>query len=178
MNFGSSPLELLATAAMLKGLCYLDEFTYSARFDNTTNTGLAANGTTDVQIFINSDSDFIAQQYNLAAWSTAGTLVNAPDLTLTIIRSGSGREIFQQAQPVINICGNYADGDRNYPGILPISSLYQGNGNVTVRLANRTATNFNTGTARIDFSMRGFKVFYQTNAEGQTGNRQDIFHAL
>ena len=33
MQYGSSPLELLASQAMLRSLAYLDEFTYSARFD-------------------------------------------------------------------------------------------------------------------------------------------------
>jgi hypothetical protein len=35
-----------------------------------------------------------------------------------------------------------------------------------------------TAANRVDFSMRGFKVFYQTNAQGVTGNRQMIFGAL
>jgi hypothetical protein len=178
MQFGTSPLEILASAAMLKGLAYLDEFTYGARFDNVIGTGLPANGQAQVGIPINSDSDFIAIQYNLEAWSAAGTIVNAPDLLLLLTRSGAGRNVMDNPVPVINFCGNYAFTDRNYPGFLPISSLHQGNGLLTVQLTNRTATNFNTGTARIDFTMRGFKVFYQTNAQGQTGNRQDIFHAL
>ena len=178
MQFGTSPLEILASAAMLKGLAYLDEFTLGARFDNVIGTGLPANGQAQVGIPINSDSDFIAIQYNLEAWSAAGTIVNAPDLLLLLTRSGAGRNVMDNPVPVINFCGNYAFTDRNYPGFLPISSLHQGNGLLTVQLTNRTATNFNTGTARIDFTMRGFKVFYQTNAQGQTGNRQDIFHAL
>ena len=178
MQFGTSPLEIMASAAMLKGLVYLDEFTYGARFDPTVNTGLAANGQTTVAININSDSDFIAVQYNLEAWSAAGTIVNQPDLLILLTRSGAGRNVMDSALPVINFCGNYAFTDRNYPGFLPISSLHQGNGQLQVQLTNRTATNFNTGTARIDFTMRGFKVFYQTNNLGQTGNRQDIFHAL
>ena len=178
MQFGTSPLEILASAAMLKGLAYLDEFTYGARFDNVIGTGLPANGQAQVGIPINSDSDFIAIQYNLEAWSAAGTIVNAPDLLILLTRSGAGRNVMDNPVPVINFCGNYAFTDRNYPGFLPISSLHQGNGLLTVQLTNRTATNFNTGTARIDFTMRGFKCFYQTNAQGQTGNRQDIFHAL
>jgi len=174
MQYGSSPLELLASAAMLKGLAYLDEFTYSAAYITGTPTSLLAATTVDVQIQINSDSDFVAQEYNLTGWSAVGTIVNQPDILITIIRSGSGREIFSQFQHVLNICGNYAFTDRNYPGKMPISSLFQGNLTVTVRLQNRSAVNFN----RVDFAMRGFKVFYQTNANGQTGNRQDIFHAL
>jgi len=174
MQYGSSPLELLASAAMLKGLAYLDEFTYSAAYLTGTPTSLLSGATVDVQLQINSDSDFVAQEYNLTAWSAVGTLTPLPDILITIIRSGSGREIFNQFQHVANICGNYFATDRNYPGKMPISSLYQGNLTVTVRLQNRSAVNFN----RVDFCMRGFKVFYQTNATGQTGNRQDIFHAL
>jgi len=157
---------------------YLDEFTYSVSWIAGSATGLGANAVQAVQLQINSDSDFICQEYNLAAWSTAGTQVGNPDFLLLITRSGAGRDIFNAAQPVVNICGNYAIASANYPGKAPISSLYQGNGNVTFTLTNRTATNFNAGTARIDLSMRGFKVFYQTNSQGQTGNRQDIFHAL
>lgn len=178
MQYGTSPLEIMAAAAMLKGLAYLDEFAYSVSWIAGSPTGLGANATQPIQLQINSDSDFIAQQYNLTAWSAAGTLTVNPDFLLLITRAGAGRDIFNGAQPVANICGNFFDTDRNYPGLLPISSLYQGNGTVTITLTNRTATNFNTGTARVDLTLRGFKVFYQTNAQGQTGNRQDIFHAL
>ena len=163
MQYGSSPLELLASQAMLRSLVYLDEFTYSARFDPQVNTGLPANGTQQVTIQINSDSDFIAQQYQFSAWSSAGVLVNQPDILILLTRSGSGRNIMYNPQEAINFTGNYAFTDRNYPGMMPISSLYQGNGSVQVQLTNRTATNFNTGTARIYFVMRGFKVFYQTS---------------
>ena len=174
IGFGTSPLEIMASAAMLKGLAYLDEFAYSAAFITGTPTALAASGTTSVQININSDSDFVAQEYNLMAWSALDTPINSPDYLITIVRSGSGREIFSQLQPVSNVCGNYRSVSANFPGKNPISALYQGNLIVTVTLQNRTVTAAN----RVDFTMRGFKVFYQTNAQGQTGNRQDIFHAL
>ena len=172
-SFGTSPLELMACDAMLQGLVYLDEFAYSASFQTGTATALAANGTTDVQIAINSDSDFICLEMNLISWSGAGTIIAAPDYLLTIIRSGSGREIFNQPQPVLNIAGNYSSSN-SFPGRMPVSSLYQSNQTITVRLQNRTGTASN----RADFTMRGFKVFYQTNAQGMTGDRQSIFHAL
>ncbi len=152
LGFGSSPLELMARDAMLMGLVYLDEFTYSAAFITGTGTALAANGTTRAQIQINSDSDYL----------------------ITLTRSGSGRELMNQSQPVANFCGNYFNAAANNPGRMPITSLYQGNGTLTVTLENRTATASN----RADFTMRGFKVFYQTNGRGQTGNRAEIFHAL
>lgn len=174
LGFGSSPLELMARDAMLMGLVYLDEFTYSAAFITGTGTALAANGTTRAQIQINSDSDFIACQYNLTSWSAAGTIIASPDYLITLTRSGSGRELMNQSQQVSNFCGNYFNAAANSPGRLPITSLYQGNGTLTVTLENRTATASN----RADFTMRGFKVFYQTNGRGQTGNRAEIFHAL
>lgn len=174
MGFGTSPLERLASEAMVQGLVYLDEFAYSAAYLTGTATALAASGTTDVQIQINSDSDFIACEYNLVAWTALDTILVSPDYLITLIRSGSGRELMNQAQSVSNFCGNYRSASANFPGRLPISSLYQGNGSVTVRLQNRTVTAAN----RVDFNMRGFKVFYQTNAEGVTGNRQMIFGAL
>lgn len=174
IGFGTSPLEVMASAAMLKGLCYLDEFVYSASWITGTNTALGASATVDVQVFINSDSDFIAQEYNLVAWTALDTILVSPDYLISIVRSGSGRELMNQQQHVGNFAGNYRSASANFPGKNPISSLYQGNLNVTIRLTNRTVTAAN----RVDFAMRGFKVFYQTNAQGQTGNRQDIFHAL
>lgn len=174
IGFGTSPLEIMACEAMLKGLVYLDEFTYSAAFITGTGTALGANGTARAQIQINSDSDFIACQYNLTSWSAAGTIIASPDYLLTITRSGSGRELMNQPQMVANMCGNFFQAAGNNPGRNPITSLYQGNGTVTITLENRSATASN----RADFTMRGFKVFYQTNAHGATGNRADIFHAL
>jgi hypothetical protein len=173
-SFGASPLESLAREAMLQGLVYMDEFTYSAAWITGTTTALGASATVDVQVQINSDSDFIAQQYNLTAWTALDTILVSPDYLITLIRSGSGRELMNQAQHVANFAGNYRSASSNFPGDMPISSLYQGNGSVTVRLQNRTVTAAN----RVDFALRGFKVFYQTNAQGQTGNRQMIFGAL
>jgi len=174
IGFGTSPLEVMASAAMLKGLVYLDEFTYSAVWLAGTPTALGANATVDVQIQINSDSDFIAQEYNLVAYTAVDTIYVSPDFLISIIRSGSGRELMNQQQHVGNLCGNYRSASANFPGKNPISSLYQGNLTTTIRLTNRTGNAIN----RVDFAMRGFKTFYQTNALGQAGNRQDIFHSL
>lgn len=173
-SFGTSPLELMAVDAMLRGLVYLDEFTYSAAFITGTGSALAANGTTTVNIQINSDSDFIAQEYNLIAWTAAGTILTTPDYLITITRSGSGREIMNQSQPVGNMAGNYFATSSSMAGRMPMASLYQGNGTVAIKLENRTAVAAN----RVDCTLRGFKVFYQTNAAGETGTRSGIFHAL
>jgi hypothetical protein len=173
-GFGTSPLEIMASAAMLKGLVYLDEFSYSASWVAGTATALGASATQAVQILINSDSDFIVAEYNLVAFTALDTIIASPDYLITITRSGSGREVMSGPQHVGNFCGNYRSASASFPGRKPIPALYQGNLIVTVTLQNRTVTAAN----RVDFEMKGFKVFYQTNAQGQTGNRQDIFHAL
>jgi hypothetical protein len=174
IGFGTSPLEIMASAAMLKGLCYLDEFTYSVSWIAGTTTALGVSATVPIQLFINSDSDFICQEYNLVAFTALDTIIVSPDYLISIVRSGSGRELMNQQQHVGNLCGNYRSASASAPGRNPISSLYQGNLNVTITLANRTVTAANF----VSLALRGFKVFYQTNAQGQTGNRQDIFHAL
>ena len=137
VGFGTSPLEVLASAAMLKGLVYLDEFTYSASFITGTATALGNGGDVTVQIQINSDSDFVSQEYDLTAWTAVDTIYVSPDLLITLTRSGAGRDLMNQAQPVSNFCGNYRSASANFPGKNPISSLYQGNGTVAVRLQNR-----------------------------------------
>ncbi len=176
-GFGTSPLELMACDAMLKGIVYLDEFIYSASWIAGTATALGSLATIQVQIQINGDSDFVAQEMNLTAIDTAqgggvGDCVDCPDLLLTVTRAGSGREIMNQAQHVINICGNYFTA--HYPAHKPMPGLYAANNIISVTLQNRTTTAFN----RVDLALPGFKVFYITNAQGQTGDRRSVFHAL
>jgi hypothetical protein len=184
-GYGSSPLELMACQAMLQGLVYLDEFTYSTFWQAGTSSALLPNGDNTQRIQINSDSDFIAQQYNLVSSGTSLDMVGGlSDFMITITRAGSGRDIMNNPQRVLNFCGNYWNGGNvgdgtfsslaNFPGYLPITSLYQGNSTVSIRLQNPTTF----APARVDFAMKGFKVFYQTSRSGVTGNRQDIFHAL
>ena len=185
-GYGSSPLELLACSAMLSGLVYLDEFTYSCSWVAGTSSALTPSGDVTQNIQINSDSDFIAQTYNLvASGNTVGTIAGLPDLMIQITRAGSGRNIMDQPQRTLNFLGNFWSGgnnadpvfssNANHPGWLSISSLYQGNSTVSIRLQNPSTT---FAPLRVDFAMKGFKCFYQTNANGQTGNRQQIFHAL
>lgn len=187
-GYGTSPLELLACQAMVEGLVYLDEFTYSTSWQAGTPTALGPAGDVTTTIQINSDSDFIAQEYNLFTnGATANDIGGLADFLITITRAGSGRNIMNQAQKTMNLCGNYLGFSpqganppnvvlgANNPGRLPITSLYQGNSTVSIRLQNQSTT---FAPWRVDFAMRGFKVFYQTARNGRTGNRQDIFHAL
>jgi hypothetical protein len=168
---------------MIQGLVYLDEFTYSTFWQAGTSSALQVGGDNTQRIQINSDSDFIAQSYNMFVTGGQGgdDIVGLDSYLITITRAGSGRDIMNNPQSVFNLVGNYFDGNQsvianavNFPGYLPITSLYQGNSTVSIRLQNPTSR----APFRVEFAMRGFKVFYQTSRDGRTGNRQDIFHAL
>lgn len=172
ISFGASPLEVLAREAMIQGLVYCDEFTYSISFAQNTPLALGANADVTGSFNINSDSDFICQQYNAMAFA-GGQVVNCPNIRITITRSGSGRLIMSNPIHLCNMFGSYCM-TNSIVGTMPISSLYQGNMSVQIRLQNLSSTAFDF----VDLSWRGFKVFYQTNQSGATGNRQDIFHAL
>lgn len=171
-GFGVSPLELMACEAMLTGVAFLDEFVYSAAWIAGTSTELPPLGTLDVQVQINSDSDFIFQESNLVSFFESDILDN-PNYLLTIIRAGSGREVMNQAQHVLNITGSHQSLGR-VPGRKPMPGFIQANSTITCRLQNLTSD----VPERVDLSLIGFKVYYVRNAKGETGNRQTIFHAL
>lgn len=164
MGFGSSPLELMATNAMLLGQIYCEMFTYSAVWLTGTGSALGANGTTDVQIQINSDSDFVVQEMEFLSWSAAGTIIALPDYLLSLTVAGSGRQLQNQAQAVRLLAGSYATSDN--PCKLPFPRILQMNNTLTCTLVNRTGTAAN----RAELALRGFKVFYTG------GSRQNIFH--
>jgi hypothetical protein len=164
--YGSSPLELMAADAMLRGEVFLEYFTYSAAWITGTATALGANGTTEVQIPINADSDFLIQQMNLTAETAAGTFLATPDYLLLIVIAGSGRQIMNQAQHVANITGSFQNG--SFPGRNPMPKLVQASNTISCTLTNRTAVAAN----RVDLALTGFKIFYSG------GNRQQIFHVL
>lgn len=172
-GFGVSPLELMACEAMLKGVAFLDEFVYSGAWILGTATELKALQTVDVQIQINSDSDFIFQECDLISFFDSDILDN-PNYLLTIIRAGSGREVMNQAQHVLNITGSHQSLGR-VPGRKPTPGFIQANSSLTLRLQNLTSD----VPDRVDIALIGFKVFYITNPQtGEVGNRQAIFHAL
>lgn len=166
LGYGTSPLELMASDAMLRGEIFLESFTYSAAYVTGTATALAANGTTEVQIQISGDSDFIIQEVNIVAETAAGTFLAVPDYLILVVIAGAGRQIMNQAQHVANFCGSY--NSNQFPCRLPMPKLVQASNTVSVTLTNRTGTAAN----RADVMFRGSKVFYTG------GNRQQIFHVL
>lgn len=164
--YGTSPLEILASDAMLRGEVFLEHFTYSAAWVTGTATALGATSSVEVQIPINSDSDFLIQELNLTAETAAGTFLATADYLLTITIAGAGRQIMNQAQHVANITGSYQNGQ--VPGRLAMPKLVQGSNTISCNLTNRTAVAAN----RVDLALRGLKVFYTG------GDRQRIFHVL
>lgn len=156
-NYGTSPLEILAADAMLKGLVYLDQFTYSAAWVVNTPTALTASGTIPVNIQIDGDSDFVMQAVNIAAYTNASPplVISAPNYLLTIQRAGSGRVIMNQPQHVTNLAGNYWN--NSFPGSWPMPGLLAKSTTATVTLQNLSTA----APGRVDLSLIGFKVFYK-----------------
>jgi hypothetical protein len=164
--YGSSPLELLAADAMLRGTINCNSFTYNADFLTGTASALGANGTVNVPIQITSEADFVCQQLMVTAWgAAAGTLLQDPDFTLNIAIS-SGRPWFNAPVIVRNIAGSYAAAEN--PDTLPFPRLIPLNSTLTVTLVNRTATAANF----VQVLLIGFNVYYQTETRAQ------VFHTL
>lgn len=167
LGFGTSPLELMASDAMLRGEVFCEHFTYSAAWVTGTATALGASATgVEVQVQINADSDFLIQEMNLTAETAVGVFLATPDYLLTIVIAGAGRQIMNQAQHVANITGSFQNGQ--VMGRLPMPKLVQASNTISCSLTNRTAVAAN----RVDLALRGFKIFYSG------GNRQQIFHVL
>ncbi len=171
-GFGVSPLEIMASDAYLRGLCWCDEFMYSAIFSGTT--ALAASVNMSVQILINGDSDFIVQERDLVAFSADHAIAPDPNIEVTLVRGGSGREVMNQPQHVLNTFGSFASNKQ--PGRMPFSAFLGRAQILTVKLNNLSTVAFE----RIDVTFKGFKVFYlqSTDKNGNivTGNSQNIFH--
>lgn len=164
-NFGTSPIELLAADAMLRGLVFLDQFTYVASWSTATNNQLTGTANIPVSIQIDGDSDFIMQMVNLTAFSTNATTVNtSPNFLLTITRSGSGRNIMSQPVQVQNLCGNYWN--NSYPGAWPCPGLLAAKNTTVVTLQNLSGVS----QTRVDVALVGFKVFYKGVA-----SRDEVF---
>lgn len=166
IGFGSSPLELLATDAMLRGKVFCQNFTYSGAWLTGTGTALAALGSTDVQINISNDADFVCQEVNFVTFSAADTIVDDPDMTTLWTLAGSGRNLMNQAQHVLNVTGAFElnrpfPGRLSYPFMLPMKST------LTVNVTDLS----NVATDHAHMAFRGFKVFYQRGA-----NRQEVFN--
>lgn len=169
MQYGSSPIELMASQAMLNGEIFCTDFTYTSTWITATATALAANGTTESDLQINADADFIVQEMNLNAWSAAATPIVSPDYLLTIVMAGSGRQIMNQGVSVVNYCGGYPTAAGVQPALfLGMPLLFTANTTIASTLVNRSAVAAN----RVELMFRGFKVYYTG------GTRSSVFHVM
>lgn len=169
--YGTSPIELLATQAMLDGIIYCQNYVYSAQWLTGTTTALGAAATVDALTQINGDSDFIIQQINLVAWEAVDTAIVDPDYLLQISIGGSARQLFDRPISVNAVIGNYLTD--KIPATLPFPYLVEMNNNMLANLTNRTGTAAN----RVDLAYIGFRVFYQGDVPAST-LRRDIFKKL
>jgi len=165
-GYGTSPLELMAADAMLRGKINCQRFTYSARFITGTTTALGASATTSVDTQINGDSDFLMLSMNLVAFTALDTIIANPDYLLLLTASGAGRNLMDAAQHVCNITG--ANQANRIPDRMCFPILLGAKNTLTSQLTNRTVTAANL----VHIAFDGMKIFY-TGA-----NRQDVFHAL
>lgn len=168
--YGTSPLEIMACDAMLKGLIYCYGFTYSALWFGAT--ALGANGTVNQVTQISADSDFVIQRMNLLSYTAADTPEVNPDFTLNLTIAGTGTNLMDSPQHVNNIVGNFFD--NRVPNDLPMPILIPANNNLTAQLVNRSAQAQNF----TQISYIGFRVKYLADQNGSPTTRQQVFHCL
>ena len=168
--YGTSPLEIMACDAMLKGLIYCYGFTYSALWFGAT--ALGANAQVNQVTQISSDSDFVIQRMNLLSYTAADTPEVNPDFTLNLTISGTGTNLMDAPQHVNNIVSNFFD--NRVPSDLPMPILIPANNNLAAQLVNRSAV----AQHFTQLSYIGFRVKYLSDVNGTPTTRQQVFHAL
>lgn len=168
--YGTSPIELMAANAMVNRCIYAYGFNYSAQWFGATALGNA--GTVTVPIQVTADSDFVIQRMQLVAFSALGTITTNPDFTLVMTIAGNAVNLMDQAQPVLNITGNFSS--TTDPNDIPFPILVPANNTLNCTLVNRTATPQNL----VQLTLTGFKVKYLTMPDGRPTSRQDVFNVL
>jgi len=128
------------------GRIYLDYFVYSTVFNV-----LGAGGVITQQVPITADSDFVLDALNLVAYSAVGILVVNPDYQLSLVDTGSGRNLQDAPIHVNNITGT-----GQFPYILPECKIFAGSSNISITLQNNTAV-----AAKVDIALIGRKCFYR-----------------
>lgn len=165
--FGTSPIELLACDAMLRGNILCNSYIYPIDFLTGTNSAIGASGNVTVPQQISSEADFVCQRIAATCWgSAAGTLLQDPDYTINITIA-SGRPWFNTAMVLRNLCGTFAAAEK--PDSLPFPRLIPLNSTLTVNVVNRTGTAANL----LEVALIGFNVYYQNGT-----TRAQVFHVL
>lgn len=125
-----------------------EAYTYNAVFNP-----LPAAGQLIVNVQITNDSDFVILATNLVSYSAVGVLVVAPDYTIQLLDTSSGRQLQDVPTHVSNVTGT-----GQLPYIWPEPYLLKGGGTLAVTLINPTAL-----AALASVSFIGYKVFYMQN---------------
>jgi len=165
MSFGTSPIELLATEAMLRGAIFANEYIYPAKWLTGLTSSLLSGTTVDQAIQVTSEADFVCQELNLIAWSAAGTIVADPNIEINI-QIASGRPWFNTSVNARLICGTYSSG--NFPNKMVMPRLIPAKSTITITLTDNQATNWN----RVEVNLIGFNTYYQTET------RVQVFHVV
>lgn len=124
---------------------YLEHFVYVAEWNT-----LGASTTSLVNIQLQNDSDFLAEEITISSYSSAGTQVTNPDYLITIFGTASGRQYQSAAAHVWGMCGT-----AQWPMKLPTPLMLDGGTTLAVTLQNLTAV-----SARVHVHFIGTKVFY------------------
>lgn len=165
-GFGTSPLELMASDAMLQQRCYCDAFSYSATWLKNTDSELSSQAVKTVTFTVDSGSDFVVQEANIVAVQSGGTVELSPDFLIEIVAAGSARPLMNQEQHVLTLLGGYAES--RHPARWAFPRLIAANSTISNKLTNRTTHDYDF----VQVTYRGFRVYYTG------GNRQQIFHVL
>lgn len=128
------------------GLIDIDPFFYTAYFPIGSFT---AGVTLPINVSINADSDFVITNSMLAAYAAGPAFVVNPDYTLTILDSGSGRNLMDKAVPVFNIMGT-----AQLPYVWPEAKRIDASSTLTFTMTNNEAA-----AANVWITLGGFKVF-------------------
>ena len=166
MSFGTSPIELLATDAMLRGGVFLNQYIYPAKWITGLSSALGSLATVDQVIQVTSEADFVCQELNLIAFSTnATTLVADPNIEANI-QIASGRPWFNTSVNARLMFGTYSSG--NFPNKMVMPRLIPAKSSITITLTDNQTQAWN----RVEVNLIGFNVYYQTET------REQVFHVL
>jgi hypothetical protein len=128
---------------------------FSASFPGST---LTAGATVPVTTNIPSDCHFIARYMNIATY-TAGLVLSVATAPLLIQATdvGSSRSLFDQLQPIQNVCGGVAAaaGQGNLPFVWPEPWLIRAGGSFQIILNNVGGAT----VVRADVALVGFKLY-------------------
>lgn len=128
-------------------------FSYSAQFSDV-DAGISQT----VQVQIQADSDFKIMNMTAALFNSAdGAIFNIASnpigllVTCQLTDTGSGANLFDKSQPLINVAGTGTD-----PYILPMPRIMSANSQLSVAITNASTT-ANVG---VYITFGGQKLFY------------------